>query len=91
MRIILPQNNIDHDRNDGSEEEEDEEDDEEVEGLGRLMMEEVGDREFEGGHNNALNVEDIMSVARSNGSNEKEPNNLSMQSGGEGDLGGVCV
>jgi hypothetical protein len=90
MRIILPQNNIDHDRNDGSEEEEDEEDDEEVEGLGRLMMEEVGDREFEGGHNNALNVEDIMSVARSNGLNEKEPNNLSMQSGGEGDLGG-CV
>jgi hypothetical protein len=100
MSIVFPQN-IDAKDRDGdglSEEEEDEDDEEEVEGLGRLMVEEVVERESKGDqHNllaltppvNALNVEDNLSVVFSNGLNEKENsnNNFSNKSGGKGDPG----
>jgi hypothetical protein len=100
MSIVFPQN-IDAKDRDGdglSEEEEDEDDEEEVEGLGRLMVEEVAERESEGDqHNllaltppvNALNVEDNLSVVFPNGLNEKENsnNNFSNKSGGKGDPG----
>jgi hypothetical protein len=101
MSIVFPQN-IDAKDRDGdglSEEEEDEDDEEEVEGLGRLMVEEVVERESKGDqHNllaltppvNALNVEDNLSVALSIGLNERDnsTNSPLIQSGGEGGPGG---
>jgi hypothetical protein len=90
MRIIDPQtNNSNDDKNDGfsMDEEDDEEDDEEeeVEGLGRLMEEEVGERDSNGEPRNitaliprlnASNDQDFLSEAVSGGGGKEQHNNL---------------
>jgi hypothetical protein len=85
MRIILPNNNVTNGRdgvdNAGDEEEEDEEEEEEVEEIGRILEEDTVVRESEGDqrnllaltpHINALNNQDNLSIAVSNGINERE-------------------